>query len=141
MKRYLVTVALATTFAIGAANAQTQKANPVDGSGNPQGAQTLDPAGTKAMKKDNMVKGAGSTMQRSGASSDPVEGSGSAQNDKKLDPSGAKAAQEDAAKGRMTTGRAPAPAKATGIESTSPTGAKSGGGTGPGGSGGSGNGR
>ncbi len=131
MKRYLLTAAFVTAVAVGGAQAQTQKANPVDGSGNAQGTQTLDPAGTKAQQRDNMLPNKGSsTMQRSGASSDPVQGSGSAANDRQLDPAGTKAAEKDKMKG-TTTGSSARP---------SPTDSNMKG-TGPGGGGGNGNGR
>ncbi len=135
MKRYLLTAAFVTAFAIGGAQAQTQKANPVDGSGNPQGTQTLDPAGTKAQQRDNMLPNKGSTtMQRSGPSSDPVQGSGSAANDRNLDPAGTKAAEKDKMKGTTTGSARPSPMDSN----MKGTGAGGSGGSGSGGAGGGG---
>lgn len=133
MKRYILTAAFVTAVAVGGAQAQTQKANPVDGSGNAQGTQTLDPAGTKAQQRDNMLPNKGSsTMQRSGSSSDPVQGSGSAANDRKLDPAGTKAAEQDKMKGTTTGSARPSPTDSN-MKGTGP-----GGGGGAGGAGGNG---
>jgi hypothetical protein len=84
MKKLILATVAVTALSIGGAYAQT-RSDPVQGSGTAKGAEQLDPAGTKAMKKDNMVapkpgmttgmdSGRTGAMQREGSGSSPSSG-------------------------------------------------------------------
>ena len=83
MKKLILTTIAVTALSIGGAYAQT-RSDPVQGSGSAKDAQHLDPAGTKTMKKNNMVVPKGGTtgmdsgrtgaMERSGSGQSPSSG-------------------------------------------------------------------